>query len=563
MAFPFAELLTEIQHLAIHKKRPEREIRNFVRELSKRTITGSLKIASVAKTIAYTKRHTLRDGNTIKSVIPETDYIIELQLDADERVEQGGEVTCMFCLYKFDGYSKTLYGHQIESEASTQPDPVNSKNKAFEAANIPGSTSLSTESSDPLDRYQAEAFAKLSQDGPDVSFDTSYEEEMLAKLQLEAEQRFAELNNEVGEATFESQADANNEISPASTAKTKTIDSVFSEAKPNTLLEPKLPEERSTPAPRGPNPDNISRADPPQEDTTPETDGTNHSPHISKPSTVPLPGQSPTQKGQPQEETASNATDSDTDKVPILDDLIEEALGDSEPPITLKLLSAIVSGQTGIPVDTVNTIQKAMWTHLSSPATFGEGKATYKFPLLGKFTVRKDSENVSLDFASSKIEQIADATINESVTFEQAKQLVETDTGPQIARHVLPLALTTAASMGLQQAQSYLTIYRTILLILRILAKGKRRIRIDDVGEFFPSIVAGSEAYRFRAYPTLLRATSSAFKDATVFMSRRGEAQERFDSPSETTTPQNSEMDLKGCLFLLALIIGFIIAVLR
>ena len=117
--------------------------------------------------------------------------------------------------------------------------------------------------------------------------------------------------------------------------------------------------------------------------------------------------------------------------------------------------------------------------------------------------------------------------------------------------------------MGLQQAQSYLTIYRTILLILRILAKGKRRIRIDDVGEFFPSIVAGSEAYRFRAYPTLLRATSSAFKDATVFMSRRGEAQERFDSPSETTTPQNSEMDLKGCLFLLALIIGFIIAVLR
>ena len=90
------------------------------------------------------------------------------------------------------------------------------------------------------------------------------------------------------------------------------------------------------------------------------------------------------------------------------------------------------------------------------------------------------------------------------------------------------------------------------------MGKGERRIRIDEVGEFFPSILSGNEAYRFRAYPALLRTTSSAFKDSIAFLSTTGAAQARFDTFSKDhkvqgrRETQESSFLLKGCLTIIA-----------
>ena len=97
------------------------------------------------------------------------------------------------------------------------------------------------------------------------------------------------------------------------------------------------------------------------------------------------------------------------------------------------------------------------------------------------------------------------------------------------------------------------------------MAKGERRIRIDEVGEFFPSILSGQEAYRFRAYPSLLRATSSAFKDSIAFLSTSGEAQNQFDAVSQDRKvqggpeTQDSSSVLKGCLTILAVVFFIIV----
>lgn len=560
MAFPLTDLVDEISTLSKSQKRPDREVRSFIRELSGSSFTGTLNVGSVTKTIAYTKRQELRDGNTIKAVIPETDYTIELRVAADVQVEKGGDVTCTFCLYKFDGYTKTIHAYQLETEPPEESLNTDINVKEAEAADSPSTTTTSSDVVDPLAKFQAEALATLSQDDTNVTSDTSLEEDLLNKLQREAEQRLVQLNEDFDETIIASGGEVAAQTDSDIPESIEAIDEPPAETEPVTSDLPEPTAAVNKPESKNQEPNTNSESERSEKDNDSPTSGETI-PTPSKAKAVPIkqPKQDAGKQAKKVPKSPANDAGTDSNDEALLDELTQEALGGSDAPITLDLLSAIVSIQTGIPVDTVHSIQKTMWTHISTPSTFGEGKATYKFPLLGKFTVRQDSENVSLDFASTQVDDIAKATIDETIGFEKAKQLANSNSGPLIARHVVPLALTTASSLGLQQAQAYLTIYRTILLMLRILAKGERRIRIDDVGEFFPSIVAGSEAYRFRAYPTLLRATSSAFKDASVFLSKRGEAQDRFDATSEDVTPQNSDSALKGCLTILAIIIGLVI----
>ena len=112
MALTLSDLVDELIEIQRSEKRPQRKIRALVRELSEETITGSLTVQSVAQTVAYTRVQELRDGNTIKCDLPETDYSLELQLHTDIKVQKGSTSTFSFELDKFDGYSRVVFAHQ-------------------------------------------------------------------------------------------------------------------------------------------------------------------------------------------------------------------------------------------------------------------------------------------------------------------------------------------------------------------------------------------------------------------------------------------------------------------
>jgi len=577
MAFPLTDLTSEITNLTKSSKRPEREIRNFIRELTDCAFTGTLTVESVTKTIAYTKRKDLRDGNTIKAIIPKTECTIALQVSSDMPVEPESDVTCTFRIDKFDGYTHTIHAYQLESEAPEGALKRTAGKEASDAAGKNVEADLNNPNADPLEKFQTEALAALSRDDTNVNSDTSREEDLLAQLQLEAEQQLKQLTEDVSENIRE------NTDEPVTIDESPPTE-LQADAASNNLEYPPLDAEeieskqqseatsnqadKVSPTGNANNSESLTASI--NENTTKESSQSgNHGPvnaanngdlseQVDSPQTIDARANT---GSEPTPDAADNREEAG------LEELTKEALGNSDSPITLDLLSRIVALQTGVPTKTVSAIQKAMWTQISNPTTFGDGQSMYRFPLLGKFTVRKNLDEMSLDFVSSNINEIADADIDDSITFDEAQQLVQADSGPLIARHVVPLALNTAGSLGMQQAQTYLTIYRTILLFLRIMAKGERRIRIDEVGEFFPSIFSGNKAYRFRAYPALLRATSSAFKDSIVFLSTTGEAQDKFDSISharkvqEPLETQDSGRSLKGCLTVIAIIIGaFVLA---
>ena len=115
MALTLSDLVDELIEIQRTEKRPQREIQRLVRELREETITGSLTVKSVAKTVAYTRVKELRDGNTIKCDLPETNYSLELQLHADVNVQKGNTAPFSFALDKFDGYSRVFFAHEVET----------------------------------------------------------------------------------------------------------------------------------------------------------------------------------------------------------------------------------------------------------------------------------------------------------------------------------------------------------------------------------------------------------------------------------------------------------------
>jgi len=551
MALTLPDLVDALIEIQSSEKRPQRTIRALVRELSGEPITGNLTVNSVAQTVAYTRVKALRDGNTIKCKLPETDFSLELQLHADVNAQKGTTAPFSFELDKFDGYSGVFFAHQVEdftpetskeervdrNDTASQETDTNSD---LPASSPPSSPPPTPESKDPLAAFRAEALATLSQT---ISFgtpDTTEDKARLKQLQEDSRRHLDALTQRADSHTKDSLGDAivdrpntaSASISPqpVETAGNASNNSATDEPVPDeTHLTDDAVAERSTP--------NVAVEDGQLETKAAAT------------------SESHTQNAQPIAASQPVATPAAVAKD--LGDLLNDALGDSDKPITLQLLSAIVSLQTGIPVESVAAAQQAMWSQLSTPNTFGQGKDSYRFPLLGTFQVRKNGGDISLDFSSSEIDTIANAEVNDTVDFNQARECVKTSSGPLIARHAFTLALSTAAVIGIKKAHSYMVVYRTILLLLRIIGKGSRRIRIEEVGEFFPSIISGAKAYRFRVYPTLLRATSSAFKDATVFLSKPGKAQTRFDhGPDGQEHLTASSSSGVGCLLLAGILIA-------
>jgi len=551
MALTLSDLVDELIEIQRSEKRPQRKIRALVRELSEETITGSLTVQSVAQTVAYTRVQALRDGNTIKCDLPQTDYSLELQLHTDIKVQKGSTSTFSFELDKFDGYSRVVFAHQAEpyvldtgkEDPAAQSDilPQDSESKpALPASPPPSTANHSPELADPLAAFRAEALATLSQT---ISFgtpDTTEDEARLKQLQEDSRKHLDELTQ---------QADSHAKDNLREETVEKPAPALASDSPHSKNIAEKDSNNRSTkeaiPIATDLTETTTGKTSQPKADVTDETLETKTA----------AKSDSPAQTAKPIE--ASKVADTHAPASENLEALLRDALGESDKPVTLQLLSSIVSLQTGIPADVVAHAQQAMWSQLSTPNTFGEGKDTYRFPLLGTFQVRTNGGDISLDFYSTEIDTISNAEINENVDYSQARKYVKTNSGPLIARHAFTLALSTAAAIGIKKAHGYMTVYRTIILLLRIIGKGSRRIRIEEVGEFFPSIIVGAKAYRFRVYPTLLRATSSAFKDATVFLSKPGEAQARFEHMARTASGNSTASSSSGvgCLILAGILI--------
>ena len=547
MALTLSDLVEELNEITLTERRPQRKFNSLIREIANEPITGKLTIDSVTQTVAYTRVKSLRDGKTIKCALPQTDYTLELQVHAAEDVQKGTNAVFTFALDKFDGYSLVFYAHQVEliaADSATKKDIVQSKTPPQDPNSTTGTPVVSKHSSpnlppkveDPLAVFRAEALAILSKDAAKEITDTSQDQALLKQLQDESRQHLVELTRRAESHAKEDLRELDSESPQAVTNTSSSGSDQGVNAPTKSPISSQAVSNQTIPAD-----DDI-------------LDSTNHTEHVDnlksevKASTNPTSTPTPETPNPPsKEKTAPPAP-------PNLDELLGEALGESDVPVNLELLSTIVSLQTGIPVATVAEAQKHMWMAISSPTTFGEGKSRYRFPLLGEFLVRKNGGDISLDFSSNEIETIASAKVNESVDYKQAAKYVETNSGPLIARHALALGLGTASAMGIQKAHSYMVVYRTVLLLLRIIGKGTRRIRIEDVGEFFPSMISGAKAYRFRVYPALLRATSSAFKDATVFLSNPGEAQKRFDE-QPLTPNKSSELSPAGvgCVLLVGL----------
>lgn len=533
MAADIEILFQRLQQANSAEKRPDRAIRDYVRSITKSPFSGQLTVARLSKTIAYAKRPELRNGHTAKVSVPKTDITLEIQLFENHEAEPQTQTKVTVSVLKYDGYSKTLFAQQEpwqEIEEGTAEPKLNTNTNA--------SIADSPSAEDPLAKFQEEALANLSSHDTNVVSDTSEEEKLLAQMQLDAANALAGLTS-----NLDRQIESGNDDLPAETVDESTPDHFPHENQPRSL------DDTTTG-------DLEANAPPTEQEPTPNRDETSHEEQgqAEKPTFVEY---TPGPMIEP--EPAQVNETSDSKQQATLDDLMALALGDDQKPVTQDLFSAIVSLQTGIPKNTVAQIQNAMWLTLSSPETFGKGKASYKFPLLGNFTVHKHDGEFNLDFASSDISSIEGAKINEEVNFEQAKEHVESKSGPLIARHAFALALATAASLGVGQAKTYQTVYRSILLLLRIFGKGERRVRIEEIGEFFPSVIAGSPAYRFRAYPTFIRATSAAFKDAVAFASKPGEAQLEFENKQSgrinKSEPQRETNAAKGCLIFAAIII--------
>ena len=114
MALTLSDLVEELNEITLTERRPQRKFNSLIREIANEPITGKLTIESVTQTVAYTRVKRLRDGNTIRCALPQTDYKLELQVHAAEDVQKGTNAVFTFALDKFDGYSLVFYAHQVE-----------------------------------------------------------------------------------------------------------------------------------------------------------------------------------------------------------------------------------------------------------------------------------------------------------------------------------------------------------------------------------------------------------------------------------------------------------------
>lgn len=543
MADTLKTFLARIQAILKSESRPTSALRQYFRKSKDLPLDGQIIVATQNRTAGYTPLRELRDGMTVRALIPNTEYSLEIQIRNDIVTTVGQELQLTFLLKRFDPSSKTFYGYQLSATESIDvpqegSDTADGQTQESTQENRTSKKEAAIED-DPLAAYQAEAIALLSTPQNDNAANTTTEHDLLDQLQRDAEQNLIALQQEVDNSVQTNLQQSNAEQDAAA-------------------LPPDEPKITPPPAP----PSKPDHADPlnsePQQPlpSVKPTAPPPSNPKDSNDNTPPTQVTSAPEAVAPESEHLSDSISSKEKEVAGLDSLLADVFKDSETPITVELLSAIVSRQTGLPHDAVTDIQKAMWTQLSTPRSFGEGSSSYSFPLLGTFTIRKHKDDVSLDFKSTNVHTIAQAKVNDGVTFHEARAYEQSNSGPLIARHTLKLAISTAAALGLKQATTYLAVYRTILLMLQIFGKGERRIRIEDVGEFFPATVKGGMAYRFRAYPTLLRQTSSAFKDAAAFLSNKGEAQQRFEHVSTEIPTQETDGSLKGCLVIIAICLG-------
>ncbi|MEC7565347.1 MAG: hypothetical protein VX738_06650 [Planctomycetota bacterium] len=208
--------------------------------------------------------------------------------------------------------------------------------------------------------------------------------------------------------------------------------------------------------------------------------------------------------------------------------LRQEILGESSEPIWLKQFSELISAETGVAIRTVRDVQQRMWNTIVSPDFFDDTKNTLSFFPFGNFRLRRNGDDLNLDFASHPCQEIAEFSANEDVRYEQIAEDVEMQNESPVAHQALRIATRVAPLVGLSPPVTYEVIFETLLLLLKVFGVGKRRVRFTDIGEFFPVLLRGTVQYHFRPYRPLIRLASESFRKVIDLAENEGEGHLQF-----------------------------------
>lgn len=241
-------------------------------------------------------------------------------------------------------------------------------------------------------------------------------------------------------------------------------------------------------------------------------------------------------------------------------------LSEQQDPIGERDFSQFISLTTGVAIQKVNEIQKELWRAVMNPSMFAKQREFYNFYPFGDFRMRRDRENIAMDFKSAPVTELAKHTAIENYPHSNFDGSDANSNHPPIATHAIQIAATVAPIVGLSLPVTYDVIFETLKLVLKIFVVGKRRVRFSDIGEFVPVLLGGTMQYHFRPYRQLIRFVTQSARAIVAVAEREGEAQLAFEAnqgvPDRTTVqsrPRVKKDDEKknniGCMFIISIIV--------
>ena len=250
----------------------------------------------------------------------------------------------------------------------------------------------------------------------------------------------------------------------------------------------------------------------------------------------------------------------------LVDHLRLEILGHQQDPIGEREFGQLISLTTGVSIEKVNEIQKELWRAVMNPSMFGKSRKIYNFYPFGDFRLRRDRENMNMDFKSAPVAQLARHNAVEIYPHANFDVSEEDYDHPPIAVHAVRIAASVAPIVGLSLPIAYDVIFETLQLLLKIFGVGKRRVKFSDIGEFVPVVISGTLQYHFRPYRQLIRFVTASARAIVAVAEREGEGQLAFKVdkgvPDRTEMQYRSSMKQKsknksnnGCLLLIVVII--------
>ncbi|MBT4693597.1 MAG: hypothetical protein HOB73_09655 [Planctomycetaceae bacterium] len=213
-----------------------------------------------------------------------------------------------------------------------------------------------------------------------------------------------------------------------------------------------------------------------------------------------------------------------------LDQIRREILSNQQKPIEQNVFAEVIALQTGVSVVKVREIQKQLWHAILSPSMFGTQRDVFNFFPFGDFRLLRNRNLVNMDFKSAPVKALAEHAAVEKYPHSNFDGSDAESSHPPIATHAIRIAATVAPIVGLSPPVTYDVIFETLQLLLKVFGVGKRRIRFQDVGEFFPVVLRGTLQYHFRPYRPLVRFATESFRAIISLAEQEGEGQLAFEA---------------------------------